>query len=242
MDFIPVYGYHRLVQNSRQGQFDFTIGDFENHLAVLKEHGIKSVTNEKLTYHKSSGLSTDKMVMITFDDGYASDYDAALPVLIKNGFLGTFFITVSHVNRPEYLSWDAIRELKNEGMSVQSHSFNHVFLSHLKYNEIINEMKKSKDSLEGQLGSEIEYIAVPGGRVSNQVIKAAAEVGYKGVYTSRPGYSYNLINKIEVYRRFILKNSISRDAYRRIAQKEKIANLKTNCVYGIKRFVRYFIE
>lgn len=242
MEFIPIYGYHRLVQNSVEGQFDFRIGDFETHLAILKEQGIKSVTNEKLTNLISSGLSTDKMVMITFDDGYASDYDAALPLLTKNDFFGTFFITVSYVNRPGYLSWDAVRELKKEGMSVQSHSFNHIFLSHLKYIEMIDELKKSKERLEEELGSSIDSIAVPGGRVSNEVIRAAKKVGYLGVYTSQPGYSNYLIDETEIYRRFILKNSISKETYLRIAQKNKLVDLKANCTYGLKRFVRYFTE
>lgn len=63
---------------------------FENVLSCLSDNGFQFVTVSELTRRSN----TDKLVALTFDDGYSDNFDIALPSLQKFGATATFFLVV----------------------------------------------------------------------------------------------------------------------------------------------------
>ncbi len=243
MNFLPIFGYHRIVAHSRRGQYDFTQQEFEKHLEIFISNNLGGITYEDFLKERKIHLKPPlQSVMITFDDGYSSDFHIIYPLLQKIKFKATFFITANLVSRPGYLSWDEIRELSKAGMSIQSHSFNHVFLTKLKEPNMIDELTKSKDYIQEAINKDVHYIAVPGGRISHNVIKAAQKAGYKGVYTSKPGYNIGNYHSVTVFERFIIKNSFSYDKIAQIAQRNAAVNFKMNLIYTAKWIARLVFE
>lgn len=123
----------------------------------------------------------------TFDDGHISNYRIAMLMREKNLGYADFFINPSTIGKKFYLSWDQVREMSAAGMSMQSHSFDHLYLSDLDEKEQRYQLQKSKATIEDKTGKTVSIIAPPGGRFNNLTRKIAAEVGYDIFAGSVPG-------------------------------------------------------
>ena len=72
----------------------------ESHLAHLKEKRVPVVSLDEVRSNLlSEGDDKTGSVVITFDDGYLNNFEEALPLLEKNQFRATFFITTGWIGR-----------------------------------------------------------------------------------------------------------------------------------------------
>lgn len=149
-----------------------------------------------------------KNVVFSFDDGGDSFYNEIAPVLEYKEQNGIFFISTKYIDTPYFLTKTQIKELDERGHVIASHSHTHPgVISGLSYNEIVKEWKLSKRILEEIVGHTVTVASVPGGAVSNDVIRAAAEAGYKTLYTSEPTTEIRNEFGVEVIGRY----TVSRD-------------------------------
>jgi peptidoglycan/xylan/chitin deacetylase (PgdA/CDA1 family) len=123
-------------------------------------------------------------VALTFDDGRASDYRHAYPLLMEHGLVGEFFVNPGTIGRPGYLSWDEAREMLRTGMRFQSHAHDHVYLTLLSGALLERQVLDSKRRIEDELGCAVEFLAAPYGDVNGRVRQAALAAGYRAVCTS----------------------------------------------------------
>jgi peptidoglycan/xylan/chitin deacetylase (PgdA/CDA1 family) len=92
--------------------------------------------------------SGQKVVILTFDDGYKSQYSGAIPILDKYGFKATFSIVCNYVgNGDNRMTWEEIRSLQQEGHDIASHTMNHDDLSKLAQKQVEFEVAQSKKCL-----------------------------------------------------------------------------------------------
>jgi Predicted xylanase/chitin deacetylase len=146
MNDVAVLMYHEVKERERYGM---DTGDFEAQIRLVRSLGAATIVPEDIGTPR---VSAEKAVMITFDDGYASDCTAALPVLLKHGMKGVSFVTTGFVGRPGYLDWPQVRALKAAGFSVQSHTHSHPLLNLLGDEAVREELRVSKLLLEDRLG------------------------------------------------------------------------------------------
>lgn len=127
-------------------------------------------------------------VAISFDDGTKSQYDHAVPALLSRDMTATFFVTTDFVGRPGFMDWPELREIAALGMSVQSHSKSHPFLSELDGPELRAELCESKSLLDERLGQNTDQISFPGGNAPRRhLLPTLGECGYRVVAGSRWG-------------------------------------------------------
>ncbi|MEO8459695.1 MAG: polysaccharide deacetylase family protein [Dokdonella sp.] len=125
--------------------------------------------------------------VLTFDDGHVSNYEIAFPLLSKRGCSADFFVNPQNVGTPGFASWSQLREMAAGGMSIQSHSYSHRYLSELSDSELREELTRSKAIIEERIGHEVSLLAPPGGRMPEGLGRVARECGYRWVLSSRPG-------------------------------------------------------
>jgi len=90
-------------------------------------------------------------LMITFDDGLKSHYQAAQK-LEKYGFTGWFFVPSGLVGKTGYLNWDQIKEMSKKHV-IGSHTMNHTRMNkHFSSKKLEMEIIDSKKILEKNLG------------------------------------------------------------------------------------------
>ena len=123
-------------------------------------------------------------VTFTFDDGRASDFQHAFPMLLAQGLVGEFFVNPGTIGRPGYLSWDEAREMARAGMRFQSHAHDHVYLTPLSAPVLERQVLDSKRRIEDELGRAVDFLAAPYGDVNRRVREAALAAGYRAVCTS----------------------------------------------------------
>ncbi len=185
---VPILMYHGIHDTpDDEGRFDpvYSISrrQFEEQLRWLQENGYRTVTCAGL-----AGIEPDdKAVVITFDDGDRSNYTVSLDCLRDRGMTAEYFITTDWIGSEHYMNPEQLRTLDRAGMSVQSHGKSHRYLSDLSDEELEEELRGSKQTLEGILGKPVEGLALPGGRGNGAVTRQAQEAGYRYLCTSRLG-------------------------------------------------------
>jgi len=127
-------------------------------------------------------------VAISFDDGVRSDYEIALPALAARKMTATFFVVTDRVGTPGHVSWSELREMRDAGMSIQSHTRSHPFLSELNERALRDELAGSKARIDEELGQNTSTLAYPGGDAPPRRWRHLLdECGYRVIATSRWG-------------------------------------------------------
>lgn len=109
-----------------------------------------------------------------------------------------------------FVTWDMLREMKNNGMSIGSQSCSHHIMSHLSNNEQTNEAKNSKERINNELGGNISSFAYPvGGKeaFTLETEKILSETGYAFGFSFIPGINRKLDTNKYHLNRFSIDNN-----------------------------------
>ena len=220
---VPILVYHKIT-DLRQGldaQWNVPPAMFADQMAYLgtEKFNVLSLSDfySRLRLRRKM---PSKPIVLTFDDGYASVYRHAYPVLKAFGFPATVFITVERVEKRSFswwdrqilerlpqeheslrmLTWHEILEMQSSGIvSFGSHTMTHPHLGNLPTEKIEYELATSKAVLEKRLGRKVDFFAYPGGirrygDLSRKTQKILISCGYRMACTSvfgRNGFSDN---------------------------------------------------
>jgi peptidoglycan/xylan/chitin deacetylase (PgdA/CDA1 family) len=108
--------------------------------------------------------TTNKVVIINFDDSHTSDYTYAKPILDKYGFKATFFEVCTWIKSEE--GWREVAELQKDGMDIEAHTMTHPDLNDLSEAGLDYEIGQSKQCLKDH-GINATIFAYPYGTGSN---------------------------------------------------------------------------
>ncbi len=126
-------------------------------------------------YTYEGGKLPSKPVVLTFDDGWASQWNAVLELNARR-MKGIFFVMGGSIG----LSDAQLRRMAGWGHEIEAHSLTHPDLPQLSDGQLYNEVAGSKKTLESRLGVPIHFFAYPYGSYNGRVIDAVAAAGYRG--------------------------------------------------------------
>jgi len=215
MTRVAVLSYHKIGPPAPSGWetwFYIPEAVFANQLAALHDGGWQPVDLAAFL----QGLTEperlpERTAFITFDDGYRSVRELALPWLESFAYPAVLFMPTDFVggtnvfdSEPEepLCDWDELRELVRRRVAVQSHGESHRPFSELAPTERALELERSKAALEAELAQPVELFAYPYGDDaggSPDVRAALAGTGYRaaclyggGTFTLPPQDPYRL--------------------------------------------------
>ena len=216
---VPVLLYHE-IDPAADGSNGAVISPetFENHIRALAENGYTAVSPEELTaYVEHGGTLPEKPVLITFDDGYQSNYDYAYPVLKKYGMKATIFVIGSSAGKDEYkdtgqpiiphFGAEEAREMTDSGLiSIQSHTYDlHQAAAYETgtvrenmaplpgedegdYADMLaDDTEKERQLILSLTGEEPFALAYPEGRYTELTTSVLVQLGVKITFTTQPG-------------------------------------------------------
>ncbi len=185
---LPILVYHNVHPARALGVTSVHPEVFRRHIAVLLQEGFTPVTFQGLL---KAPRFPPKPVVITFDDGYASLMDYAVPILEEYGVPAVVFVVTRFIGKRA--SWDvhfaggrlyhlALQELQHLtqlGWEVGSHTATHRALPWLNSTQLQQELAHSRMTLMDMLGQPVDSVAYPFGLVNSRVVRVARKVGYR---------------------------------------------------------------
>jgi len=194
---LPILLYH-----SVNAKYDPVINPitpelFEAHLRYLKAHHRVLPLRTVVEALENGRTLPANAVSITFDDGYADNYDVVFPLLKKYRIPATIFVVSGFVDGTDPLnessgwkplSWAQIREMMDSGLvEIGGHTHSHPVLSELDDFDAWNEVSRCKQVLESRLQSEVAYFAYPYGQgfqIHPASVAAAQALGFKAAFST----------------------------------------------------------
>lgn len=186
---VPILMYHYIRDyTDRTDQTGVSLSvspkNFEVQMQWLSDHGFQTVDP---TYVRAPYKMDKKPIILTFDDGYQDNYDAAVPILKKFGFTGTFYVVSSFIGTPGYMTWDELREMRDAGMDIGSHTVSHVALTLGSREAREEQILGSKREIEKNLGSPVHNFCYPFGKYNQVDADLAKAAGYATTVDTKSG-------------------------------------------------------
>ena len=198
-DGLPVLMYHFFYDNVTYWPEDTNwlyINDFEEHLKYLTENDFYFPTWEEVEeYIDGTAKLPEKSVVITVDDGDASFFDLAVPMLQKYKVPATIFVIT------EWYGWRYDKDMAYVNFQSHSHSMHEAGANgkgrivNWSKEEILEDIEKNRN--------EIGYATVfcyPFGHYNDTAIEALKEAGFKLAFTIEGGRVYPGDNKFALPR------------------------------------------
>ena len=186
---IPILLYHNFVTTvpeSDPDNFNYinTPQSFEENVKTLIENGYTIMAMKELALANSGKMELpDKPILITFDDGYYSNYEYIYPILQKYQVKASIFIVTDKIGQEidgiKYLGWEECLEMQNSGLvEICSHSKKHVFYDKRSVRELRDDVKESYKQIEEHLGKqELKVFAYPYGAYTAETVRTLKNNG-----------------------------------------------------------------
>jgi peptidoglycan/xylan/chitin deacetylase (PgdA/CDA1 family) len=168
--------------------------NFKGQLELFTRRGYGAATFSEAL----EGTAGPKVVAITFDDAFRSVFDIAFPLMQAMGLVGTVFVPTAWPGRDEpmkwdgidrwlrgpyeeelaCMSWDQLRALADAGWEIGAHTHSHPHLTDVDDARLAEELRRSRQVMEEQMGAPCVSLAYPYGDADARVVAAAEAAGY----------------------------------------------------------------
>ncbi len=189
---VPILMYHSIsrCENPRFRRFTVTPERFEEQLDYLSTHGYSPLTvSDYARRMEGERELPPRPVLLTFDDGYADFYTAALALLRKYHVTATLYIVTGYVGETSrwleqegeadraLLTWSQIREIASSAIECGAHTHTHRPLDALAAADCREEIELSQRLLAENVAPPHSF-AYPFGYYSRAVRALVQQAGY----------------------------------------------------------------
>ncbi len=205
-----IFCYHRFVDKVRYPGTEITPPAFEAEMKELKDRGITVIgMQDLLAWKRGDKNIPPRCAVITFDDGWKSQYEVGWPIMKKFGYPFTMFIYTEGVRGGqlgggEAITWEQLADMRDNGVDIEAHTATHQDLREghnimlaaaggkrtktklvgPEYEQWLqSEVVGCKQLLEQRLGIKVNCFAVPFGSYNEHVKEVARKAGYEAMFT-----------------------------------------------------------
>jgi peptidoglycan/xylan/chitin deacetylase (PgdA/CDA1 family) len=205
---VPVLMYH-LIQSDYAGipDRDLYVGarTFHRQMEFLRRHGFQAVTLSQVEDAWSHrGTLPRRPIVLTFDDGYRSQYKAAFPLLRRMRWPGVLDLAGLNLQWSGGLSPAMVKRMIAAGWELASHTISHVNLTAASPSRLRYEVAVSRRLYRRWFHVPVHNFCYPSGSYDRRVQAAVKRAGYRGALAVSPGLARRsqryALNRIRVYR------------------------------------------
>jgi len=187
---VPILMYHVINSppaGAAYGELWVPAVTFAAQMHALRHRRFHAVTLGQVWDYWKRGIALPhKPVVLSFDDGYLSDYTKALPVLESLHWPGVLNLVLHNLG-PGGLSRHMVGALIGAGWEVDSHTINHLDLTTLDAASLRHELVDSRRRIRRLFGVPARFFCYPAGRFDSTVEAALKRAGYDAATTELPG-------------------------------------------------------
>src|SRR3989344_3945580 len=160
--------YHSVGDN--KAFFTVKAVQFERHLAYLAKNNFKVVFLSELIQKIKNKEPLEKIVCLTFDDGYYDNYKEVFPLLQKYKMPATIFLPTGFI-----------------GKEFMPHTKRHIDLGSELHNDAILDIESSRKDIRELIGTDAGILAYPKGKYTSDIVAYLQKNNWRGAVTVEEG-------------------------------------------------------
>ena len=194
----PILMYHSVAVDAPPGfaRFVVTPDNFKLQMNFIRDLGLEAISiSEYIKRLKIRALS-DRVVVLTFDDGFSDFSQSVIPTLSHMKFTATLYVVSGLIGRRSIwlrgegaslplLDGRQISEIAMQGIEIGAHTMTHPKLDCLEISEARKEIFRSKLALEDHLGFEVNSFAYPFGFRNRRIKELVKDAGFESACAVR---------------------------------------------------------
>ena len=178
--------YHRFDEN-KYPSTNIRIDAFKKQIELIENEKINFISPKNFKNNLISNKGNRK-ILLTIDDGFASFYENAWPILKKKKIPFILFINTKEVGAFNYMNWEQIKELyKEDFVEIGNHSHSHEYLVDENSSIIRDDINKSIEIFKKQLGENSIFFSYPFGEYSLEFKSIIKSLDFKYAFGQHSG-------------------------------------------------------
>jgi peptidoglycan/xylan/chitin deacetylase (PgdA/CDA1 family) len=192
---VPILMYHVIAPPPPGAPFPglyVPAPEFAAQMQALKSAGWHPVTLDQLEAYWTKGvpLGPGKPIVLTFDNGYHSQYANALPVLQQLHWVADENIQLTGLPPSQGgLTSGQIKALVSAGWELDTQGISHADLVALSPSELQAQVASARQTIQREYGVPVNWFCYPSGHYNATVIAEVKAAGYTGSTTVIPGWA-----------------------------------------------------
>lgn len=193
---VPILMYHVIAPAPAGAPFPGLYvppEEFSEQMQALRRAGWHAVTPDQVLAYWREGvpLGAGKPIVLSFDNGYQSQYTHALPVLQKLGWVGEENLQLTGLPPSQGgLGQEEIRGLVRAGWELDTQGFSHADLITLGAQELHYQVAVAREVVQKRYHVPVDWFCYPSGHYNPTVVAAVKAAGYVGSTTVVPGWAH----------------------------------------------------
>ena len=157
--------YHRFEEN-KYPSTNIRMDIFLKHINAIKKNEFEFY-DPKLFDEQFNESKNNKKILLTVDDAFLSFYENAWPILKKNEIPFILFVSTEPIGKRGYMTWEQIKEIEKEKFAfIGNHSHTHEYLINFSFTDFKDDIKKSIEIFNKNLGYNPIFFSYPFGEYS----------------------------------------------------------------------------
>jgi peptidoglycan/xylan/chitin deacetylase (PgdA/CDA1 family) len=192
---VPILMYHVIAAPPAGAPFPglyVVPSEFAGQMEALAHAGWHAVTLDQMQAYWQRGvpLGPGKPIVVSFDNGYQSQYSQALPVLRRLGWVGDENLQLTGLPPSQGgLSRRQVKGLVAAGWELDTQGFSHADLITLDAEALHYQVAVARRTVQQRYGVPVNWFCYPSGHYDATVIAAVKAAGYTGSTTVVPGWA-----------------------------------------------------
>jgi peptidoglycan/xylan/chitin deacetylase (PgdA/CDA1 family) len=203
---VPILIYHVIAAPPPGAPFPGLYvepAEFAEQMQALKRAGWHAVTLDQVEAYWRRGvpLGAGKPIVISFDNGYNSQFTQALPVLRRLGWVGDENIQLTGLPPSQGgLGPEQVRGLLAAGWELDTQGISHADLITLDAEQLRYQVAVARQILQRRYHVPVNWFCYPSGDYDPTVVAAVEAAGFTGATTVVPGWAHPSDNPYSLHR------------------------------------------
>jgi peptidoglycan/xylan/chitin deacetylase (PgdA/CDA1 family) len=181
--------------------------EFAAQMQALKSAGWNAVTLDQVeaSWSRGASLGPGKPIVLSFDNGYQSQYTRAFPVLRRLRWVGDENLQLAGLPPSQGGLGEAeIRGLLAAGWELDTQGYSHADLITLDAPALRYQVAAARSALQRRYHVPVNWFCYPSGHYDATVIDAVKAAGYTGSTTVAPGWADATEDRYRLHRLRVL--------------------------------------
>ena len=193
--------------NVGTGQWNINIPSNATYLLAIYGRISQYTVNKKVTeiyqdvYNPYCRDNTKAKCLIVFDDGNKAQYTISFSYMQSKGIVGTVYVNGYNIGQYGVLTLSDLHEMAEAGWIIGNHAYDHVDLTHLTDQQILNELSQQINFLlNNGFNTSAYHLAYPGGYSNENIYTIMNQLGMLTGRTTTGSLidNYNALNLYQI--------------------------------------------